>query len=124
MVECRGDELTERVIACIIKVHQTLGAGFLEVIYRNALIIELAKQGLTFEIEKEVLVFYEGHPVGRHRLDLVVEGQLVLELKTVSALAAIHYAQIRSYLKATGIAVGLLINFNNHHADFRRVTVR
>jgi GxxExxY protein len=117
----RGDRLTGRVIQCIIHVHQTLGPGFLESVYRRALLIELRKQDLTTEAEKEVVVYYDGQKVGRHRLDLLVEGQLILELKTVEALSKAHYAQVRSYLRAMRLDVALLVNFADDRADFRRV---
>ena len=91
-----NDALTRAIIDAIIRVHRQLGPGFLESIYRNALAIELGKQGLQFEPEKEVIVRYDAEPVGRHRLDLVVEGAVVVELKTVEDLSKAHYAQIRS----------------------------
>lgn len=118
---CGSDELTARVIQCIILVHQTLGPGFLESIYRNALRIELRRQNLATESEKLVVIYYDGYEVGRHRLDLLVERQLILELKTVQALGSAHYAQVRSYLKATNLHIALLINFAPHRADFRRI---
>jgi len=116
-----GDKLTEHIIQCVIQVHQTLGPGFLESVYRRAMLIELRKQGLATEVEKEVVVLYDGHEVGRHRLDLLVEGQVILELKTVEGLSKAHYAQVRSYLKATGLEIALLVNFAGERADFRRV---
>ena len=115
------DSLTERIIPCIIKVHQTLGPGFLESIYRNALIIELDRFGLRAKMEKAIPVYYEGTEVGRHRLDILVEDVVILELKTVEHLGKSHYAQIRSYLKASGLKVGMLVNFAKDRADFRRV---
>jgi GxxExxY protein len=118
----RGDGLTARVIQCIIRVHQTLGPGFLESFYRRALLIELNHQHLAVEAEKHVLVYYDGHVIGRHRLDLVVEGQVIVELKTVETLSKAHYAQVRSYLKAARLEVALLVNFADDRADFRRVT--
>lgn len=116
-----ADQLTGRVIQCIIRVHQTLGPGFLENVYRRAMILELQKRGLTVDVEKEVLVCYDGCEVGRHRLDILVEGQLILELKTVEAFSKAHYAQVRSYLKATRLRAALLVNFSGDRADFRRV---
>src|SRR5688500_13084368 len=100
------DALTKILIACIIKVHNTLGRGFLESIYKRALIIELQKNQFSVKTEKEIGVYYEGIEVGRHRLDLVVEDLVIIELKTVSTLTAAHYAQLRSYLRATGKTVG------------------
>src|SRR5918992_1426421 len=107
----RDERLTERVIECIIHVHQTLGPGFLESVYRRALLIELRKQHLVTEVEKEIVVYYDNYEVGRHRLDVLVEGQIILELKTVEALSKAHYAQVRSYLKATQLRIAFLINF-------------
>ena len=119
--QVKQGELTERIIGCIIQVHRTLGPGFLENVYRNALLIELQTAGLRVEAEKEVVVRYEGAEVGRHRLDLVVEGTVVLELKAVSDLAAAHYEQVRSYLRASGLEVGLLVNFGRERSDVRRI---
>ena len=115
------DELTGRVIICIIRVHQTLGPGFLENVYRRSLLIELAKQGLATNTEMEVPIFYEGLEVGKHRLDIVVEDRLILELKAIEALGKTQYAQVRSYLKATGLNIALLVNFSDHRADYRRI---
>jgi GxxExxY protein len=114
-------ELTGRVIGCIIEVHRTLGPGFLEAIYRRALHIELGRCGISAEAERGVVVRYHGEVVGRHRMDLVVEGRLVLELKAVVALNRAHYAQLRSCLKAARLEYGLLVNFAGERADFRRV---
>ncbi len=113
--------LTRRIIEAIIRVHQVLGPGFLESIYRNALCLEFDARGLRFESEKEIPIYYEGRLVGKHRLDLVVEDEVVLELKTVEELAKAHYAQLRSYLKSSGKFTGLLVNFAADKADFRRV---
>ena len=115
------DLLTERAIWCVIKVHQTLGPGFLENIYRNALLFELRKHRLSTDVERQVWIYYDGQKIGRHVLDLLVEDKLILEVKTVAALGRPHYAQVRSYLKATGLERALLINFDGDRADFRRV---
>jgi GxxExxY protein len=120
-MDYQDDKLTETIIECIIKVHQGLGPGFLESVYRNALLLELKRSRLVTEVEKEVIVRYHGEDVGRHRLDLLVEGKVILELKTVDALNPAHYAQLRSYLKATGLSIGLLVNFAKEKADFRRL---
>lgn len=120
-----GDaEITERIIRSVIKVHRTLGPGFLESVYHNSLLIELETQGLSVESEKRIIVSYEGRPVGDHRLDLVVEERIIVELKAVEDLSQANYAQLRSYLKATGLETGLLINFAKDKADFRRVELR
>jgi GxxExxY protein len=98
-----------------------LGPGFVESIYHRALVIELRKRGLTVEHEVEVEIEYDRQMVGRHRLDLVVDRRVILELKTVEELSKAHYAQVRSYLRATGLPVALLINFSKEKADYRRI---
>ena len=115
------DSLTETIIESVIAVHRTLGPGFLESAYRNALEIELLDRSIKVTREKEIDLYYKNKPVGRHRLDLVVEESVVLELKAVETLNQKHCAQIRAYLVASGINTGLLINFSGHKADFRRV---
>ncbi len=120
-----GDaEITERIIRAVIKVHRALGPGFLESIYQNSLLLELESQRLSVESEKSIVVTYEGRPVGNHRLDLVVEKRIVVELKAVEDLSQAHYAQLRSYLRASELQTGLLINFAKEKADFRRVELR
>jgi GxxExxY protein len=104
-----------------VTVHRKLGPGFLEVVYRRALLIELRKACLITETEKEFRVFYDGQEVGLHRLDLLVEGQVIIELKTVEHLGKEHYAQVRAYLKATGLRKALLVNFSKERSDFRRI---
>lgn len=105
-------ELTERVIGCAIRVHRELGPGYLESIYENALTHELRKQGLRVDTQHEVPVVYDGVQVGLHRADILVEGAVVVELKSVEALVPRHRAQLISTLKAVGASVGLLMNFN------------
>jgi GxxExxY protein len=108
----RADELAHAVIGAAIEVHRHLGPGFLESVYEEALGLELAEAGIPFERQKEIGVAYKGRIIGKHRLDLLVDGMLIVELKTVEALADVHQAQIISYLKATRQPLGLLINFN------------
>jgi GxxExxY protein len=117
----RIDELIYRVIGCMIEVHKQLGPGFLESVYRRATAIELREQGIAFETEKKILLQYKDKKVGIHRLDLFVENELVIELKTVDALHKKHYAQVRSYLKAVRQTVGLLLNFADFQLNARRV---
>lgn len=117
------DELTGLIIACIIKVHRTLGPGFLETIYKRALIIEFRSRGLQVTVEKRVNIYYEGTLIGRHDLDVVVNDQVIVELKVARALSAFHYAQLRSYLKAAELSVGILVNFAAEHADYRRISL-
>ena len=106
------DKVTEAVIGAAIEVHRTLGPGFLESIYEEALCVELSLRGVKFARQAPVGVDYKGRRIGESRLDLLVEGSVVVELKTVDALAQIHTAQVISYLKATGCRIGLIINFN------------
>lgn len=108
----REDQLTERIIACAIRVHQTLGNGFVEKIYKRAMVLELGNQNIPFEIEKHFYVYYNGRKIGRHTIDLLVDSRVVVELKTVEVLGKKQYAQLRSYLKAAELGVGLLINFS------------
>ena len=93
----------------------------MERIYHNALSIELRDQGLLVESEKQINVYYGGEQVGTHRIDLLVENQVIVELKTVESIAGAHYAQLRSYLKAANLQVGLLVNLAADKADYRRV---
>ena len=116
-----NDPLTSRIIEAVIKVHQSLGPGFVESIYHNALILELGRRGMAIDTEKRVPVYYEGQIVGTHRLDLAVEHEIIIETKTVTALNNAHYAQVRSYLRAANMKVGLLVNFSLEKADFRRI---
>src|SRR5262249_34195503 len=97
------EELSGRILEAAVDVHKALGPGFLECVYHNALRVALRKRGIAFETEKQVEILFEGQLVGEHFLDLLVEQQIVVELKAVKALDDIHLAQLRSYLKATGL---------------------
>src|SRR5947208_14089234 len=107
----RDSEITEPIIAAAIRVHRELGAGFLESIYEEALAVEFALSGIQFIRQHTVPLFYRDHQIGEHRLDFLVEGKIVLELKAVSELEDIHFAIGRSYLRATSLEDGLLFNF-------------
>ena len=115
------EELSKKIIGAAIEVHRELGPGFLEGIYEEALKVELSEHDLSFESQKEITIEYLGVIVGVHRLDLVVENQMIVELKAVKELADIHFAQLRSYLKATGFKIGLLLNFSKPTLEIRRV---
>ena len=110
--ERRVDELAHAVIGAAIEAHRHLGPGFLESVYEEALGIELAERQVPFERQKEISVLYKGRPIGKQRIDLMVGGVLLVELNAIEALAEIHKAQVISYLKATHLPLGLLINFN------------
>lgn len=121
MEKWRKENLTDKIINACINIHKELGPGFLERIYHNSLRIELKRQKLNFESDKEVTVKYYGIEVGTHRIDLFVEGEIVVELKTVEDLNKKYYAQVRSYLKALNKEIGLLVNFADFILDVRRV---
>ena len=114
-------ELTGKIISCAIEVHKKLGPGFLESIYQIALPMELVKQKLKVETQKVIKICYDGKEIGMHRLDLVVEGQIIVELKTVKDFDDSHTAQLISYLKASGLKVGLLLNFAKAVLKIKRV---
>lgn len=107
----RNRELTDRIISAAIRVHRALGPGFLEAIYEEALAVEFALSGIQFVRQKQVPLSYKDHQIGEHRLDFLVEEKIVVELKAISALEDIHFAIGRSYLKATNLEDGLLLNF-------------
>ncbi len=115
------EELTSRVIAAAIEVHRRLGPGFIESIYEHALVVELHKRGLKVEEQVEVPIEYEGVEVGRHRLDLLVEGTIVVELKAIKNLDNVHFAIVKSYLRAIGKEHGLLLNFAKPTLEVKRV---
>lgn len=114
-------ELSERVIAAAIRVHKELGPGFLEIMYEEALAIEFAAADIAFERQKLLPIFYREHLIGEHRLDLVVDRKLILELKAISQLEKIHFAIVRSYLKASGLDDALLLNFASTKLVVKRV---
>jgi GxxExxY protein len=119
----RFDEISGRVIEAAISVHTELGPGFLESIYEKAMLAALRRRDLAYEAQKEVPVFFEEEKVGVHRLDLVVDGKIVAELKAVQALEDVRFAQVKSYLRATGLSVGLLLNFNAPRLVIKRVVL-
>ncbi len=114
-------QLSGRVIAAAIQVHQTLGPGFLESIYESALCIEFDIQHISYERQKLVPLRYRGTPIGEHRLDLLVEGVLVVELKATKELDDIFFAVTRSYKKAVDVNDGLLLNFASMPLTVKRV---
>jgi GxxExxY protein len=117
------EALSGRIIEAAIAVHRELGPGFLESIYENAMKTALRHRGIVHESQKEVVVIFEGEEAGVHRLDLLVENEIVVELKAVKSLEDIHFAQVKSYLKATGMCVGLLLNFNAPTLIVKRVVL-
>jgi len=115
------EDLTDKIIGCAIEVHKRLGPGFLESIYENAFILELEKHNLHVQRQQEVIVKYDGIEVGRHRLDLIVNDTIVVELKAVKNIEDVHFAIVKSYLKAMGKEHGLIINFSKPVLEIKRV---
>ncbi len=107
----RNAEITRQIIAAAIRVHRELEPGFLELIYEEALAVEFALSGIQFIRKHSIHLFYRDHQIGEHRLDFLVEGTIIVELKAISQLEDIHFAIGRSYLKATNLDDGLLLNF-------------
>ena len=114
-------ELTGKILGAAFNVHNTLGCGFLEKIYENALVIEMRKGAIPLTQQAAIKVRYESVVVGDYQADLVVDGRVVVELKAVSQLDSVHEAQLLNYLKATGIRVGLLLNFGRPKLQYRRL---
>ena len=114
-------ELTHKIIGCAMKVHSQLGNGFQEVIYQRALAIEMKAQGLNYDREMSMDIFYNGYSVGTRRVDFFVEDTIMLELKAVIRLEDAHLSQAMNYCKAYNLPIGLLINFGSKSMTFKRV---
>ena len=110
--DCELDGWAHEVVGSALEVHRALGPGFLESVYEQALCVELSARSVSFRRQVPIAVRYKGQVVGQGELDLLIHDRLVVELETVEAFAPIHVAQLLSYLKATGLRLGLLINFN------------
>lgn len=121
MIEMKYEEITRRIIGCAMAVHYTLGNGFQEVIYQRALAIEIKLGGLQFEREKEMPVYYRKYEIGSRRVDFFVERCIMVELKALTKLEDVHFAQAKNYLEAFQMEVGLLINFGGRSLEFKRV---
>ena len=115
------ETISQRVIRCAFNVSNTLGAGFLEKVYENALCVELRKDGLKFQSQRPVTVKYKGFQVGEYVADIVVEDKLLLEIKALSSFCNSHDAQVMNYLKATNLSVGLLLNFGRPKLGIKRI---
>jgi len=119
--QLKHEEITRKIIGCAMQVHSTLGNGFQEVIYQRALELELAFQGLIFEREKEMSVYYRNMLIGTRRVDFFVEGKIMVELKAITLLEDVHLAQAINYLEAYNMEIGLLINFGGKSLTFKRL---
>ena len=113
-------ELTEKIIGCAMKVHRTLGCGFLESVYQKAILHELRKSGLKVSQEAPLQVVYDGVIVGEFYADIIVENKVIVENKAVEALCEAHEVQVVNYLTATGLNIGLLFNFGAPKLEFKR----
>ncbi len=115
------EEITYKIIGASMKIHNTLGNGFQEVIYQRCLAIELERAGLSFEREKEQSVFYDGIQVGTRRADFVVENCIIVELKALINLEDVHLSQAKNYVVAYDFQIGLLINFGSQSLQYKKV---
>jgi GxxExxY protein len=121
MEEIVYKELSYQIMAAVFEVHNTLGFGFLEKVYERALLKELCLRKIPVEAQKEIEVFYKGDEIGTYFADLVVNNEILLELKAVETLSNIHKAQVLNYLKATDLKLGLLINFGRERVQYERL---
>jgi GxxExxY protein len=121
MDQLKHDDVTRKIIGCAMRVHTTLGNGFQEVIYQRALEIEMALEGLVFEREKELSIYYREVEIGARRVDFFVEGLIMVELKAIIELEDVHLAQAINYLEAYNMEIGLLINFGSKSLTFKRL---
>ena len=115
-------ELTSKIIGCAMTVHKALGNGFQEVIYQRALAIELRLEEIAFNREFEMPIFYRSEHIGTRRVDFLVEGVISVELKALTKLEDVHFAQAINYLEAYNLEIGLLINFGETSLNFKRLT--
>lgn len=121
MVEISDKDLTGRIIGAALRVHKVLGPGFLESVYEEALCLELDALGISYERQKTIPIRYRGRKVGEHRPDLLVSGRVVVELKAIRELANVHFATVRSYMKASGLTSGMILNFATMPLTVKRV---
>ena len=115
------ESLSEKIIAAAIEVHKKLGPGFLESIYENSLVFELQKRGLEVKNQIEIPVLYDNVEVGKHRIDLLVEDKIIVELKAIKDIEDVHFAIVKSYLRAFGLEHGLILNFAKTTLEIKRV---
>ena len=120
-MELEFEELTEQIIAAAIEVHKSLGPGFLESVYENALSLEFELRNIPYKRQWEISIFYHGKEVGKHRLDMFVFDKFVVELKAIKEVTNEHFAIVRSYLKAVGQKHGLVLNFAKPTLEIKRV---
>ncbi len=117
------EALSGKIIEAALAVHKDLGPGFLESVYQRAMEVALRHRGIPFDGQKEIHIVFEDVEVGKHRMDLIVDNQIVVEIKAAKSLEEIHYVQTKSYLHATGLHVGLLLNFNAPTLVIKRIVL-
>jgi GxxExxY protein len=115
------EDITHKIIGCAMKVHSTLGCGFQEVIYQRAMAIEMEKQGLAFQREMEMTIYYENIEIGTRRVDFFVEDKIMVELKALAKLDDLNLAQAMNYCEAYHLPIGLFINFGAKSLEYKRV---
>jgi len=114
-------DLTEKILGAAFKVHNALGCGFLERVYENALVVELARNKLKVEQQRAFRVTYEGATVGDYQADLVVEDRVIVECKALSHIEGVHESQLLNYLRASSLKVGLILNFGRPKLQWKRL---
>ena len=117
------NKLTYKINGAIFEVNKILGPGFLEKVYENALMLELKERGLEAESQVPIRVIYKDKPVGEYFADIIVENEVIIELKTIERIEKIHEAQILNYLKATNKKIGLLVNFKHQKVEIKRIVL-
>ena len=120
-MEYKYSDITEKILRAAMNVHTALGNGFQEVIYQRALEIEFRLLGISFGREISIPVFYKGELIGERRVDFLVDGKICVELKAIIQLENVHLAQVKNYLEAFNLEVGLLINFGANSLEWKRL---
>ena len=115
-------DLSYKIMNAVFEVHNQLGPGFTENIYERALVVELENRAIAFETQKEIEIVYKGQKLGKYRLDLLVEGKIIVELKAVASLNDLFKQQLISYLRATDLKLGILVNFGEERVQYIRIT--
>jgi GxxExxY protein len=123
LVEADTNDITDRIIGCAIEVHSNLGPGLLESLYETAMSIEMTRVGLSFKRQAAMPLYYKGELISEHRVDLMVEDAVIVEIKSIERLAPIHISQMLTYLKVAALRTGLILNFNSQtmRSGLRRV---
>jgi GxxExxY protein len=116
-------ELSYKIVGCAMEVHSKLGSGFLEKVYENALMVLFRKEGIAAKQQTPIKVNFEGELVGEYYADILVDEKIILELKTADKIVDIHRAQILHYLRATGIKLGMILNFGNKNFEYERLVL-